>query len=71
MAETYVVGEVYAMSGNAKVGMMVSVRMGLTPKVIRFPTDKSWTVGEQVYVSVSKTLPESPDFVAVKGATID
>ena len=61
----------YAISGNAKVGMVVSVRLGLTPKVIRFPTDEAWEVGEPVYVNVSRVPREGPDFVQVEGVTID
>ncbi len=66
MAATYLEGEVYAVSGNAKVGSVVSIRIGLTPKVVRFPTDEPWTVGSRVVVTVHDDSDFADDTVVLE-----
>lgn len=68
---TFLEGEVYAVSGNDKVGMVVSVKVGLSPKVIRFPTEDAWTAGQKVWVTVIRATPvKREELVTVEG-TID
>lgn len=55
-------GEVYSFDDRRR---MVAVRVGLSPKVIRFPTDEKWEMGERVTVTVTKY--EEKELVVVNG----
>lgn len=66
---TELLGTIHAYESNRRV---IAVRVGLTPKVIRFTTDQDWAHGEEVVVRVLKK-DEAGDFepVVVEGYTIE
>lgn len=58
-------GEVYGW--DSRYGY-VSIRIGLTPKVIRFPTSEAWEKGARVRVTVEPIEPE--ELVMVGGLDV-
>ena len=53
-------GEVYAVRQNPDFADTVSIRFGLSPKVVRFPVDSAggFNVGDRVIVKVFPADPE-------------